>query len=286
MEFEWTFSIASGLKIYASYYYISPNDTAPNRSAYNQELDILLRNRKDTKPDYSDITKEIKELFAEVHLDICEPLYEKIKTIFNSKSHEKMKIFMLISVLMSSAKFKYLVLPNIKDSNLLAALNYGISKITKRPPVHIDWKRIRFYSNRSGGIIRLDAPEERTSIFSDSDDDVSLAEDEDVQFNRRELQQVRSPRAEAEPSLSEDSFEPSSLETSIFGQGLAGESIRQFLPTKEIWQKLNLYILENKNIGNDSKYAYRDYTELLDILLKRKQINKKQYKDLLRKFDR
>ena len=42
--------------------------------------------------------------------------------------------------------------------------------------------------------------------------------------------------------------------------------------------------MDNQNIGNDSKFAFRDYTELLDILLKRKQINKRVNISLLRKL--
>ena len=71
----------------------------------------------------------------------------------------------------------------------------------------------------------------------------------------------------------------------LFGQGIESrKSLRQFVPTKENWHKFNLYILENKNIGNDSKFAFPDYPELFAILLKRKQINTRQEKALLLKF--
>ena len=72
----------------AAYFYICPNEIMPNCPAHEQELDILLRNRKETKPDYSDIRNEIKEIFAEIHLAICEQRYDKIKTILN-KNLEK-----------------------------------------------------------------------------------------------------------------------------------------------------------------------------------------------------
>ena len=132
----------------AAYFYICPNDIMPNRPAHEPELDILLRNRSETKPDYSDVRKEIKEIFTEIHLDICRQMYDKIKTILNKnlEKYEKTKIIMLISVLFNSAKFKYIVLPNIKDNKLLSALNFGISKVTSSQ--HIDWKKIRFYSDK------------------------------------------------------------------------------------------------------------------------------------------
>ena len=287
----------------AAYFYICPNDIMPNRPAHEPELDVLLRNRKEIKPDYSDVRNEIKEIFAEIHIDICEQMYDKIKTILNKnlEKYEKTKIIMLISVLFNSAKFKYIVLPNIKDNKLLSALNFGISK--SRPSQHIDWKKIRFYSDRKDGFIRLDSPFERSNEDEDDededdeegdyDDNVSSAGD---RIRNVFIKHGISPLAKPDSRLitpresissTQGSFYGQGLTTLPLGKGLSGNlSVREFLPTKEIWQKLNLYILENKNVGNDSKLAYRDYTELLDILLKRKQINKRQYILLLRKFDR
>ena len=54
---------------------------------------------------------------------------------------KKTKIIMLISVLFNSTKFKYIVLPNIKDNKLLSGLNFGISKVSHSQ--HIDFPTYR-----------------------------------------------------------------------------------------------------------------------------------------------
>ena len=114
---------------------------------------------------------------------------DKIKTILNKnlEKYEKTKIILVISVLFNSAKFKYIVLPNIKDNKLLSALNFGISKVT--PSQHIDWKKIRFYSDKGDGFIRLDSPFDRSIAsdvegpFSDEDDYEEDYEEDDNQVS-------------------------------------------------------------------------------------------------------
>lgn len=168
-------------------------------------------------------------------------------------------------------------MPKIEDNRLLAALNYGISKVTSQQ--HINGKKLDFILIH--GVIRLDSPPERVAIFSDTEDGdeeyAAVADDEHVQCNRREPQQERNvlnrilaPEEQVSEPESEESFDNKSFSSSISGQGVGTrKSIRQFLPTKEIREKLNLYILENKSIGNDSKLAFHDDTEVLDNLLKR-----------------
>ena len=239
------------------YFWISPDDKLnfdEVKKHFSAETIKLLQSETNNS-----ILVETKKDFAIFHIKLCRDMYNFIKEYKRRINREKKEsIRKLVMVLFASNKFYNLVWPNLNsiDPEILKVLN----DIPTNESENIDWTKIQYYSST----------EQVVDISNETDPETEPSQDAFDLFDNN-------PPGSNKPGEGIRNINGGSLDVDNY-------SVRDILSTKEIWQKLTIYLSANNSVGNDSAIAYRDFTELLDILLKRKEINKKLYKDFLKKW--